>query len=155
VPESAAHMVAVIKVDVFVPAMMQGVVGQGRDYLSERGNKEFMVLGRLQPGVALVQAQSRFNVLAAQLAKQYPEAWTDQGQVRPLTLVPQSQSLLPFELRGYVVGFVALLICVVGTVLLIACANIANFLLARATARRREMAVRLALGASRSALAPA
>src|SRR5437773_8303377 len=149
VPESAARMVAVVKVDVFVPAMMQGVVGQGRDYLSERGNKEFMVVGRLRPGVTPFQAQSRFNVLASQLAKQYPEAWTDQGRVRPLTVVPRSQTQLPFELRGYVVGFVALLLCVVGTVLLIACANIANFLLARATARRREMAVRLALGASR------
>ena len=149
VPESAARMVAVIKVDVFVPAMMQGVVGQGRDYLSERGNKEFMVVGRLRPGVTPLQAQSRFNVLASQLARQYPEVWTDQGRVRPLTVVPQSQTQLPFELRGYVVGFVALLLCVVGAVLLIACANIANFLLARASARRREMAVRLALGASR------
>jgi hypothetical protein len=63
-PEAAARMVAVIKVDVFVPAMMQGVLGQGRDYLSERGNKEFMVVGRLQSGVALAQAQSHFNVLA-------------------------------------------------------------------------------------------
>ena len=120
---SAARMVAVIKVDLFVPAMMQGVLGQGRDYLSERGNKEFMVVGRLRPGVTLAQAQSRFNLRAAQLAKQYPEAWTDQGRVHPLTVAPQSQSQLPFELRGYVVGFVALLLCVVGTVLLIACAT--------------------------------
>ncbi len=148
-PESAARMVAVIKVDVFVPAMMQGVVGQGRDYLSERGNKEFMVVGRLRPGVALARAQSGLNILAARLAKQYPEAWSDHGRVRPLTLVPQSQSQLPFELRGYVVRFVVLLLCVAGAVLLIACANIANFLLARATARRREIAVRIALGASR------
>jgi len=148
-PESAARMVAVVKVDVFVPAMMQGVLGQGRDTLSERGNKEFMVIGRLRPGVTLAQAQSRFDVLAAQLAKEYPQVWTDQGRSRPLTLVSQSGSQLPFELRGYVVGFLALLLGVVAAVLLIACANIANFLLARATARRREMAVRLALGATR------
>jgi predicted permease len=148
-PESAARMVAVLKVEVFVPAMMQGVVAQSRDYLAERGNKEFMVVGRLQPGVTLAKAQSRFNVLATQLAKQYPESWLDRGSPRPLTVVAQSQSQLPFELRGYVVGFMALLLGVVGAVLLIACANIANFLLARATARRKEMAVRLALGASR------
>lgn len=147
VPERASRMAVVAKIDVFVPAMMEGLIGDDPGFLSKRGNKEFMVIGRVQKGVTLSQAQAQFNVIAAQLQKQYPETWTEDGHPQPLTVVPAAA--VPFELRGMVIGFAGLLMCAVGSVLLVACSNLASFLLARATRRRKEIFVRLALGASR------
>jgi putative ABC transport system permease protein len=105
-----------------------------------RGGHFINVIGRLQPGVTLAQARAELDVLAAQLARQYPDSNKGWGVMLARILDYSVSDVRPilYTLLG-----------AVGCVLLIACANIANLLLARATARHRELSIRAALGASR------
>lgn len=101
------------------------------------------VIGRLKPGLTLAQAQSRVNALVASLRRQFPNDYPTQSGWR-VRLVPLKDSVV-----GDVSQSLILLLGAVSLVLLIGCVNIANLLLARASGRAREMAVRQALGAAR------
>jgi predicted permease len=136
-----------IEAQYFVPMMMQPEVLPFEN-IEERAPTFVHIFGRLRPGVTIAQAQAEFTTIAGHLAQEYPNPNVGNGVGVYVAPVWKAHYGVQDFLRS-VLGF---LMIVAVLVLLIACVNVANLLLARASAREKEMAVRAALGAGRGRL---
>lgn len=134
--------------DLWVPVSMHEVIFSGlqKTYFNERRFVDFFMIGRLKEHVSIAQAREELRALGTRLEHDFPVP----NRQRSFAGVPLLQASFNPNLRGPLTRASWLIMTVVGFVLLIACCNIANLLLARATSRKREISIRIAVGASRS-----
>ena len=133
-----------LRTDLWIPLSMdRDVWGSNRpDY---RGAVWLNVLGRLRPGVAKNQAEAELNLLMQGIVERFPDDHRDRSN--EISLDPLWRS--PFGINGYLYKILPMLLGLAGVLLLLACANVASLLLVRSVGRRREIAIRLGMGASR------
>ena len=142
-PNGFTGAVIGVAFDLFVPVTMQAEVAPGPDLLHARGVSWLDLVGRLAPGVTVAQARAEMNAISAGIAHDYPGTYDNR------TLGVYEPTDAPLGLASAAFPVVVILMIIVGLVLAIASANVANLLLARARGRRREMAIRQAMGATR------
>jgi predicted permease len=149
-PRDFTSMVPPFLPDVYVPMMMDPLLRPGTERLTTRSTANFFdtvhMIGRMKPGVSVAQSRADLGTIAKQLEQAYPATNRD----RTVTVLPARP--LHDQIQGNLATFLFSLQTASALVLLIACVNIGNLMLARAVARRRELAIRQAVGASRGRL---
>lgn len=150
-PEDFTGATVISRPDLWVPMMMEPAVNAGSRSLSSPDEGWLMVLGRLRPDAKLAAAQTAVETIASRLhqERRARNSGPEERGGRVVAVVPARGLMVPPQGQAPVYLVVAILMTVVSLVLLVACANVGNMLLARAVNRRREVAVRLALGAGR------
>jgi predicted permease len=134
-----------LRSDIWIPLMMEQQLSPGPDLLQQRGDEWLFLFGRLRPGVSGPQAQDEVGRLMQQIAEQYPEA--HQGRSHAISVYEQWRS--PYGANRFLYQVLPTLMVIAVFVLLLACSNTANLLLVRSVTRRREIAIRLCIGAKR------
>ena len=147
-PESFVGSKFALALDFWVPISMAEELRRNPDLLKDRGSHWMNVVGRLKPGVSLEQASAEMSTIATRMNQTYPDNRATSTQAKVLGEVEGR-----FEDMGTVFRSAgAIAMAITGLILLIACANVANLMLARAAVRRKEIGIRLALGANRARL---
>ena len=150
-PDGLVSRMLGLRPDVWVPL---GIPGESAHRtvaeLERRADREFRLIGRLRDGATLADVRAQLQVVETRLRAAYPEAWKDpDGRTRRLSALSERDSRLDPEVRRVFAGIALFFLGAAGLILLIACSNVMGLFLAQAGRRRREIAVRLALGASR------
>jgi predicted permease len=136
-----------LRAELWIPLMMQPGLDSNRDKLQTRSETWLMLMGRLAPGVSRAQAQAEMDLLMSHIVEQFPTSHLGNNAV---TLYPLWRA--PFGANAYMYVLLPMLMAIAGVVLLLACVNVANLMLVKSVSRRREIAIRLSIGASRSRL---
>jgi predicted permease len=147
-PKGFFGVYPLLDVQAYLPLGMAILENTPPDFMANRGRRNFAVLGRLQNGATVAQAQASLNVVAQRLSRDYPKEDEDLD----LQVFPELRARPSPDPDNTMVFISGLFLGLAMLVLLLACVNVANILLVRATVREREMAIRAALGAARSRL---
>ncbi|MGD8331805.1 MAG: ABC transporter permease, partial [Acidobacteriota bacterium] len=147
-PAEFGGMMPVLQLDLWTPLMSEPLINMfsfSESFILQRGSRSLRMFGRLADGATIDGARAQLETVAARLADEYPETNRD----RSVTVTPLSEVRVNPAADAMVFPVATLLMGLVGLVLLVACANVANMMLARCNARSREIGVRLAIGAGR------